>query len=115
MPLKALQLLIPWWGGTFPWFLFCVKTADEFPRGHLKPQEMPQESACVHPSLPFLHSDEVKSHLSVGKGFFIQVAAVAPYECWHVVPWNRAKNLNKSQSEASHCMKKIGVFQVLRM
>lgn len=35
--------------------------------------------------LPFLHSAKVESHLSVGEGLLVEIAAVAPDERGHVV------------------------------
>lgn len=38
-------------------------------------------------SLPSFHFSEVKGDLSVGHSLLIQVAAVSPDECWHIVAY----------------------------
>lgn len=39
----------------------------------------------MNESLPFLDTTKVKSHLSVGEGLFVEIAAVAPDEGGTVV------------------------------
>lgn len=39
--------------------------------------------------IPFLDSAKVESHLSVGEGLLIEIAAVASDKCGHVITWGR--------------------------
>lgn len=53
------------------------------------------------PDSPFLHSDKVERHLSVGKGLLVQVAAVASDERRHVVAC-RAHGRRSTSAQSQH-------------
>lgn len=62
-------------------------------------------------SLPSFHFSEVKSNLSVGHSLLIQVAAIPPYERWHIIAYITKK---RSKGIMMHVTAQMNIGRIFK-